>query len=303
MTLEPPRESPVFSLPPFPVLRDLLGLVELFLYAAPGPVPNTWDELVVRAQQVNIEISEPWLGITYSPQTAWQRVSGRIGDRAAATASILSAAMDLLRPFDAEPQRIFTEIGDRPGSAADILSYAIGLIRPFPSEPRHNFTDTLGDSENAKEIHLDRACACFLTELRNLRHPAPPYAIDHLPSLADVHACLRLIDPDWQPLSPDAGWLEVIREARHDLSLDAGVSDKTWQLLRTLLRAHGAAVAVILSSANHATSSSRNPTTLVRQIIDRASSDQIHLDRIVADLLASSRRRSAGADQANGVNP
>ena len=301
MTLEPTGENPLFSPPPFPVLRDLLSLVELFLHANPDPSPNTWDELVSRGKQVNIDISEPWLGLTYSPDNAWRRVAGRIGDRPASAAAILSAAIDLIRPFDAEPQRIFTEIGERPVSAASILSLEMDLIRPFDTGPRLIFADLSKDHEDLKAFHLDRACSHLLAELRNIRHPAPPYAMDHLPSLSEVHAGLLLTDPDWEPLSSDAGWLGVFRGARHDLSIAAGFSDNTWQRLRLLLRNHGAAVAVVIASASHETGGSRHYFDLLRQIMDRASRGDIHLDRILADLLASSRRPSAAANHADGV--
>lgn len=121
MTSGPPAESSLISIPPYPVLRDLLAHVELSLDANPEPSPKTCSELVVRAKQVNIEAAEPWLGLSYRPEQAWDLVAKRIGDRAAA--AILSGAIDLLRPFDAEPQRI--SLHNHGAAVAVIISSAI----------------------------------------------------------------------------------------------------------------------------------------------------------------------------------
>ena len=269
MTVQPTNKYPNLALPPFPVLRDLLAHVQLFLTEDSIPSPKTWDEIITQAKQVNIDTAEPWLGLEYSPEHAWELVAGRIGDRAAAVASILCGAIDLIRPIDAEPQRFLIDMSEDPG-------------------------DLTG-------INLEEACAATLIEMRNIRHPAPPYTIEGLPSLANVHACFLLIDPDWEPLSPDAGWLGIFREARHDLSLEGEITDATWQQLRSALRNHGAAVSVVISSASVAVGGSRNCMSLLRQLLVRASPPSgHHLDTVLADLLRSSPRHSQGGSGFNG---
>lgn len=262
MTVQSTNKYPNLAMPPFPVLRDLLAHVQLFLTEDSVPLPRTWDELITQAKQVNIDAAEPWLSLQYTPEDAWELVAGRIGNRAAAAASILCGGIDLIRPIDAEPQSVFINMSEDPG-------------------------DLVG-------IDLEKACADTLLELRDIRHPAPPYAIEGLPSLPDVHACLALIDPNWEPLSPDAGWLGVFREARHDLSLAGGITDTTWQQLRSTLRNHGAAVSVVISSASVAVGGSRDCMSLLRQLLVRAAPPGgHHLDDILADVLASSVRRMA----------
>lgn len=293
MKLEPSDQGSLISLPPFPVLRDLLNLDELFLNGNPAPFPNTWDELVGRAKQVNIDAAGAWLGLNYRPEQAWDLVAGKIGDRAAATAAILSAAVDLLRPFDAEPQRIFIDIANKPVGAARILSYAMRLVHPFDPLHRDIFVDISRDTEVLKRFHLDKACASFLDELRNLRHPAPPYAIDGLPSAADIHACLLLIDPDYEPPSEEAGWLRIFRTARHDLSIDYDIPAEIWNQLRRCFRNHGAAVAVVISGAMVATGASRDWASPMRRFCSSLSMTGHDLTRIMRDLVESSPRPPA----------
>ena len=86
----------------------------------------------------------------------------------------------------------------------------------------------------------------------------------------------------------------VFREARHDLSLAGGITDATWQQLRSTLRNHGAAVSVVISSASVAVGGSRDCMSLLRQLLIRAAPPGgHHLDVILADLLALSVRRMA----------
>lgn len=150
MTVQSTNKYPNLAMPPFPVLRDLLAHVQLFLTEDSVPLPRTWDELITQAKQVNIDAAEPWLSLQYTPEDAWELVAGRIGNRAAAAASILCGGIDLIRPIDAEPQSVFINMSEDPG-------------------------DLVG-------IDLEKACADTLLELRDIRHPAPPYAIEGLPS-------------------------------------------------------------------------------------------------------------------------
>ena len=248
----PPAGPADVPLPPFPVLREALSVISLAHYEEPGPAPKTWDDLISAARQLNADINQPFLSVEHPPSHAWSLVSDKIGDRGAASACIFSATLDLIRTMDVEPQRWFLQ------AAEDALS--------------------------PDEFSLDQSCSSLLSTLRWLRHPSPPRAPDHLPRLTAIHAALTLIDPEWSPLSDEAGWVGIYYEARHNLSIDHRISDRTWIQLREALGLHGAAVAVIVAAARVTTGHSADCDAVFRQLIDLHKASALSLDRAIADL-------------------
>lgn len=249
---QPPAGPADVTLPPFSVIRDTLSIISLAHYEQPVPIPRTWDALISTAKLLNADINKPFPGIEHTSSQAWSIVSDKIGDRGAATACIFAATVDLLRVFDVEPQRYFLQ------AAEDALS--------------------------SDEFSLDRACSALLAELRWLRHPAPPRAPDHLPRLKTIHAALKLVEPEWSPLSDDAGWVGIYYKARHNLSIDHRISSDTWTRLRDAFGHHGAAVAVIIAAAQVSTGRTTGCDSVFRQLLDLHKASSLSLDRAIADL-------------------
>lgn len=253
-------EPESLQLPPFAVLRESLSVISLAHYKNPGPSPRTWHELISAARRLNTVINEPFIGIQHPPPRAWSLVSNKLGERGAATASIFAASLDLIRAFDIDPQRLFLQAAE--------------------------------DAVDPNQFSLDGACSALLSELRWLRHPAPPRAPDHLPSLKAVHSALTLIDPEWSPLSEDAGWVGVYYDARHDISIDHGLSSDTWTRLRDALGHHGAAVAVIIAAVRVSAGQSPDCEAVFRQLLDLHMASALRLDVATAELLLTGTPRT-----------
>ena len=250
-----PAEPENLQLPPFAVLRESLSIISLAHYNNPGPSPKTWPELISAAQRLNSVINEPFIGIQHPPPHAWSLVSNKLGERGAATACIFSATLDLLRAFDIEPQRFFLQAAE--------------------------------DALDPNKFSLDGACSELLTQLRSLRHPAPPRAPGHLPPLKTVHSALMMINPEWSPLSEDAGWIAVYYEARHNISIDHGISSDTWTKLRDAFGPHGAAVAVIIAAGRVSAGQSPDCQTDLHRLLNLQKASALRLDVAIAELLLS----------------
>ena len=117
-----------------------------------------------------------------------------------------------------------------------------------------------------------------------MRHPSPPHAPAHLPSLCAVHAALSFADPEWSPISEHGLWIAFYRNVRHDLSIDRKIPDEIWSRLADRLGRQGAAAAVVIAAARQTAVQADTCLDILDGLHRSASAGTLHLDRALAAL-------------------